>query len=314
MKTKTIIFFCLFLLTSNSCSLIGQDKQQTENKMKYNKLTPEEEAIIIHKGTEYPGTGKLLHNTAKGTYICKQCDAPLYTSESKFESHCGWPSFDDEIPGAVKRIPDADGRRTEIVCAKCGGHLGHVFLGEGFTPKNTRHCVNSISMKFIPTKELVEKKAYFASGCFWGTEFYFQKLDGINKTTVGYMGGHLDSPTYEEVCTGTTGHLETIEITYNPEKVGYEKLVKYFFETHDFTQTNGQGPDIGPQYLSCIFYNDDEEKAIAEQCIEELTQRGYQVATMVKPSVTFWEAEDYHQQYYEGNGKRPYCHKYTKIF
>ena len=127
-----------------------------ENKMdttKYNKLTPEEEYIIIHKGTERPFTGSLLDNKAQGTYVCKRCDAALYQSADKFESHCGWPSFDDEIAGAVKQIPDADGQRTEIVCANCGGHLGHVFIGERFTAKNTRHCVNSLSMKFVPVEQ-----------------------------------------------------------------------------------------------------------------------------------------------------------------
>ena len=118
--------------------------------MEWNELTPEEERVIVHKGTEYPGTGKLLHNKEGGTYVCRRCNAPLYRSESKFDSHCGWPSFDDEIEASVTRVTDADGRRTEIICSNCGAHLGHVFLGEGFTAKGTRHCVNSVSMSFIP--------------------------------------------------------------------------------------------------------------------------------------------------------------------
>jgi peptide methionine sulfoxide reductase msrA/msrB len=282
--------------------------------MGYNDLTPEEERVIVHKGTEAPYTGEYTNNKRAGTYACKRCDAPLYKSADKFDSRCGWPSFDDEIKGAVKRVVDADGRRTEILCADCGAHLGHVFQDEGFTPKETRHCVNSISLKFIPEENKMIKKAYFASGCFWGTEYYFMKAKGVSGTAVGFMGGHADHPSYEQVCQKNTGHLETTEVEYDTTITSYEDLVKLFFETHDFTQINGQGPDIGPQYLSCVFYADESEKNIAEEYIEILKNKGYKVATMLKPVSAFWKAEEYHQQYYEHKGAAPYCHIYKKIF
>lgn len=312
MKATITSFFTivLLLLSQTACN-------QTKNKMKYNPLTSEEKAVILNKGTERPFNGEFVNNKQKGTYVCKQCDAPLYHSEAKFESDCGWPSFDDQILGAVKNVPDADGRRTEIICANCGGHLGHVFVGERYTEKNTRHCVNSISMKFIPeTKSEVTEKgvAFFASGCFWGTEYYLMKAPGVISTTVGYMGGHTKNPTYKEVCTGNTGHVETTEVVFDKTKTTYEDLVKLYYETHDFTQVGGQGPDIGSQYSSIIFYTDNEQREMAEKYVKILSSKGYKVATILRPAPEFWSAEDYHQDYYDKNNGTPYCHIYRKLF
>jgi peptide methionine sulfoxide reductase msrA/msrB len=289
--------------------------QKNEALMNLNKLTPEEARVILHKGTEAPFTGKYVDFKEKGTYTCRQCDAPLYRSDDKFDSDCGWPSFDDEIEGSVKRIPDADGFRTEIVCAHCGGHLGHVFVGEGFTPKNTRYCVNSVSMNFIPVDSMIKTDtAIFAGGCFWGVEYYMQKENGVISTTVGYTGGMKKNPTYEEVCSHTTGHYEAIEVVFDPARTTYEKIAKLFFEVHDPTQADGQGPDIGEQYLSVVFYRNNEQKQIAERLINLLKDKGYKVVTLVKPATTFWKAEEYHQDYYEHKGTLPYCHGYTKRF
>lgn len=286
-----------------------------QETMKYNKLNSLEQQVILFKATEKPWSGKYVNHNEDGTYTCKQCNAPLYRSADKFDAHCGWPSFDDEIPGAIKRIPDADGVRTEIVCANCGGHLGHVFTGEGLTAKNIRHCVNSVSLNFIPKEtKTATQRAIFASGCFWGTQYHFQKAPGVIATTAGYIGGHKDSPTYQEVCSGRTGHKEAVEIIYDPAKTSYEALVKLYFETHDFSQTDGQGPDIGEQYLSYIFYLNDEQRETAENIIKILQDKGYQVATKLEPAATFWPAEDYHQDYYQNNGKIPYCHFKKAIF
>ncbi len=158
------------------------------------------------------------------------------------------------------------------------------------------------------------ERAIFASGCFWGTEYYFQKAKGVIETTVGYTGGHKDNATYYEVCSGDTGHAEAVEITFDPSLASYEELVKLFFETHNPAQKNRQGPDIGSQYRSAIFYLNAEQKQIAEKLIQILKDKGHEVVTELTKADSFWKAEDKHQQYYTKGGGNPYCHSYTKKF
>lgn len=282
---------------------------------KKNSLTPAELKVIRDKGTEHPFTGEFEKWDQPGTYLCRQCGLALFRSQSKFHSACGWPSFDEEISQNVLKKTDADGHRIEILCARCQAHLGHVFQGEGFTTKNIRHCVNSLSLDFVPDLTVNDtEEAIFAAGCFWGVEYYLKKLAGVLKTSVGYVGGHLLNPTYQDVCAGNSGHVEAIRVLYDPTKLSYQQLVKYFFEIHDPTQVNGQGPDLGEQYLSVIFYFDEEQKKTAQAVIKELENKGYAVATRLLPVAPFWRAEDYHQDYYQKTGKQPYCHHYQKRF
>ncbi|MHC4123368.1 MAG: bifunctional methionine sulfoxide reductase B/A protein [Planctomycetota bacterium] len=293
----------------------GLEMKSGNNSTNYNKLTPEEEAIIIQKGTEKPFSGEYYKHREKGAYACKRCNAKLFTSDDKFDSNCGWPSFDDSIPGLVKLQPDKDGIRTEIICNNCGGHLGHVFTGEKLTAKNIRYCVNSLSLNFIPSGKAQHlQNAYFAGGCFWGVEYFFKNAKGVKSTRVGYMGGHKPSPSYKEVCSGTTGHAETLEIVYDPSAASFEELAKLFFEIHDSTQLNRQGSDIGQQYRSVIFYASEEQKETAGKLINILKKKGYDVVTELVKADKFWEAEEYHQLYYNKNNGKPYCHFYKKLF
>ena len=264
-------------------------------------LTPEEEAVIVRAGTEAPFSGKYADHYEAGVYICRRCGAELYLSESKFDSECGWPSFDDEIKGAVTRIPDPDGRRTEIVCTNCKAHLGHVFEGEQFTEKNTRHCVNSVSMMFIPAVSATKKAtetAIFAGGCFWGVEHAFKQVEGVLHVTSGYTGGITTQPTYGQVSTGTSEHAEAVSVEYDPKRVSYRTLAQLFFEIHDPTQMNRQGPDFGTQYRSAVFYANDEQKKITEELLAHLKRLGVDAVTEVVPAATFYPAEEYHQDYF----------------
>lgn len=280
---------------------------------KTSSLTPEILYVVKHKGTESPFTGDYNDYTGLGTYLCRQCGLALFRSDAKFASSCGWPSYDDHIKDNVRQEPD--GSHFEIVCSRCEAHLGHIFRGEKYTIKNQRYCVNSLSVDFVPdTSVLDTEEAIVAAGCFWGVETLFKRLPGVLKTEVGYTGGDVNYPTYEEVCRGTTGHVEAIRVVFDKDKLTYEDVIKYFFEIHDPAQRNGQGPDIGDQYLSKIFYYNDEQRETAEKVIKLLKEKKYDVATTLDPVVPFWSAEKYHQNYYEKKGGVPYCHTYRPKF
>lgn len=183
------------------------------------------------------------------------------------------------------------------------------------TPLNTRHCVNSLSLDFVRNENIDDtEEAILAAGCFWGVEYYFKKLEGVVKVEVGYTGGHTNNPSYKEVCSGSTGHFEALRVIYDPKIVNFEKVIKYFFEIHDPTQTNGQGPDLGSQYLSVVFYYNDRQKESTEKIIKVLEDKGLDIATQVLPVKSFWKAEEYHQDYYQKTGHHPYCHRYVKRF
>ncbi|KAA6325765.1 Peptide methionine sulfoxide reductase MsrA [termite gut metagenome] len=167
---------------------------------------------------------------------------------------------------------------------------------------------------FIPTGEGKTETAIFAGGCFWGVEYYMQRIPGVLTVESGYIGGSIDDPTYEEVRKQGTGHAEAVRICFDPTKTNYETLAKTFFEIHDPTQEDGQGPDLGHQYRSEVFYTTSEQKEIAEKLISLLQKKGYAVVTALTPATTFWKAEDYHQNYYNRKGTIPYCHGYTKRF
>jgi len=304
----------LMIIISLMSLLVAVDLQKWNSNI--SQLNDDEKKVLLYKGTEKPFSGKYTNTTKEGVYTCKLCGSALYRSNDKFTSHCGWPSFDDAIKGSIKRVPDSDGKRTEIVCANCGGHLGHVFHGEGYTEKNTRYCVNSLSLNFKPQPATPStfSKAYFAGGCFWGVEYHLEKLKGVKEVRSGYMGGKTKNPTYEQVVRHSTGHLETVEVIYNPEEISYEALAKAFFEIHDPTQKNGQGPDIGNQYLSAVFVRNDDENKIIQSLISQLKRNGYDAVTKVLKAQPFYPAEEYHQNYYQNKGKLPYCHSYIKRF
>lgn len=284
------------------------------------RLDEEAYQVTQQSGTERAFCGGFLDNKDKGIYTCVVCGLPLFSSEDKFESGTGWPSFTREFdPEHVARRVDRshDMVRTEINCARCGAHLGHVFE-DGPPPSGERHCLNSASLKFYAANaELPPESrpgrtetAYFAGGCFWGLEHYFQKGPGVIDAVSGYMQGKKEKPTYEEVCSDRTGHAETVKVVYDPQRISYRRLLEAFFEMHDPTQLNRQGPDEGSQYRSGIWYSNEEQRREAENFVQELTDKGRfggrKIVTQIEPARTFFPAEAYHQDYIEKSGRS--CH------
>jgi len=248
------------------------------------------------------------------------CGLPIFASEHKFHSGTGWPSFYREFdPAHVSRqIDRSHGMvRTEINCARCGSHLGHVFP-DGPPPTGERHCLNSASLKFYEKGEempaesqpVQTETAYFAGGCFWGIEHYFQQGPGVIDAISGYMQGHVENPTYKQVCADNTGHAETVKVVYDPRHISYRQLLEAFFKMHDPTQLNRQGPDVGTQYRSGIYTVNEQQQREAQEFIAQLQAKnlfnGKKIVTEVEPAKTFYPAEDYHQDYVEKTGRA--CH------
>ncbi len=282
-------------------------------------LTPEQFRVMRRKGTEHPfkETCPIPPKGQNGIYQCAGCSTDLFKYDAKFESGTGWPSFWEPV-SELNIILKADNsfgmQRTEVLCARCGAHLGHVF-DDGPPPAGKRYCINAVALKLadrsIPDDPgPVLEKAAFAAGCFWGVEAAFQQAEGVVSATSGYMGGKTKNPTYEQVCTGKTGHAETVLVEYDPAKITYEQLLKLFFSMHDPTTLNRQGPDSGSQYRSAIFYYTPQQEREAldfKKKLQDSNKFKNPIVTEISPAGEFYKAEEYHQKYFEKQGIKPTC-------
>jgi peptide methionine sulfoxide reductase msrA/msrB len=309
------------------------------------KLTPLQYEVTQNAATERPFANEFHDSKEHGIYVDIVSGEPLFSSLDKYDSGCGWPSFTKPIEErrVTEHEDDSHGmQRIEIRSETANSHLGHVFP-DGPAPAGLRYCINSASLRFVPVSEMAAQGygdylapfvaagivgeagatgelsteatdtevAILAGGCFWGVENLIRELDGVVDTEVGYTGGKVEDPAYRQVTTGRTGHAEAVRIVFDPRRVSYEEILRFFFRLHDPTTLNQQGNDVGTQYRSAIFVLNEEQESIAERVRREVDESGKwkaPVVTTIEPAGEWYDAEDYHQDYLVKNPGGYNCH------